>query len=109
MKAYCRYRMRRISRSVFFSCREYVILKELAGHRRDRAFFSIWSMKEALIKANGWSLDEGLAACCAADVFDNDTGRVMPDDGRITGSSVYVVDYGSDYAAALAVEGAWKI
>ena len=82
----------------FFSYREYVILKGLSTRNRESVFFRMWSMKEALIKANGWSLEKGLAECCTAKVFNNDYGRVAD-------SSVCVVDSGSDFAAALAVQG----
>ncbi|NTW64229.1 MAG: 4'-phosphopantetheinyl transferase superfamily protein [Chlorobiaceae bacterium] len=93
-----------IARS-FFSYREYVFLKKLSAPNRDRAFFRMWSIKEALIKAKGWSLEKGLAACCTAGVFDNGFGRVLFDDGLVSESSVSVLDTGSDFAAALAVQG----
>jgi 4'-phosphopantetheinyl transferase len=46
----------------YFSAEEYAILVNLPGREKNRAFIKIWSIKEALIKASGWPLEQGLLA-----------------------------------------------
>jgi 4'-phosphopantetheinyl transferase len=70
----------------------------LADSERERAFFAMWTRKEALAKATG----EGMAA-----IFRDGLGRSTGGDGRWTLAEVNDVP---GYAACVAAEGAgWRL
>ena len=74
------------------SADELTMLADLAQEQRERAFFALWTRKEALAKATG----EGIGA-----VF-RDT---IPDNDALNGWTVTDVDDLFGYAACVAAEG----
>jgi 4'-phosphopantetheinyl transferase len=72
----------------FFSETERDALAALPAHLRLRGFFDCWTRKEAYVKATGVGM-RGLAQADAAG----------------SGWSLYSIDVGPDYAAALAIPG----
>jgi 4'-phosphopantetheinyl transferase len=79
----------------FYSPREYAELESLPDEQRGRAFFQLWTRKEACAKASGRGLSvpfEELA------------------DGPPPGWSLRDLDVGADYAAAVVAEGRdWRL
>ena len=91
----------------FFSKKEAVSLAALQGEERSRTFFRYWTAKEAYIKARGEGLPSGLPK---TEVELDSAGRVVSlrstDPAVDPGEwSVQAIDVGTEYAAALAVEG----
>jgi len=75
----------------FFSPREAALIRRLAEPRRAHTFFTLWTRREALLKATG----DGLAGLDACDL--------NPD--RPTRWQVQDLHVATGYAAALAVQG----
>ncbi len=97
--------------SKVFTPRERTRLAALTGRTRIDAFFAAWTRKEALLKASGKGLSGRPEAIelpeprAGTAVFEADSG-----DGCVSGSwQVWQLPVGSEYAAALAVEGAGAV
>jgi 4'-phosphopantetheinyl transferase len=76
----------------FFSETEREALAALPAHQRLRGFFECWTRKEAYVKATGVGM-RGLAQA----------------DTAAAGWSLYTIDVGPGYVAALAVSGAANV
>ena len=63
--------------SRFFSLKENAFLKNAATEQKLDTFYSIWTKKEALIKAHGKGLGIDLTAFCTADVDSNTWHSIM--------------------------------
>jgi 4'-phosphopantetheinyl transferase len=91
----------------FFSQSEMSELQSLPADQRKRAFFSCWTRKEAYIKAQGMGLTLPL------DSFDVSLSpgqpavlrATRPDSEEAARWTLLSLNVGSDYAAAVAVEG----
>jgi 4'-phosphopantetheinyl transferase len=91
----------------FFSVREVQILNALPEAEKPAAFFRCWTRKEAYIKAIGTGLSHPL------DTFDVTLApgepaallRVARDPESIARWSIFDLEVGAEYAAALAVAG----
>jgi 4'-phosphopantetheinyl transferase len=90
----------------FFSSAEVAALRTLAPEARRRAFYTVWTQKEAFIKAMGDGLSRPL------DSFDVSPQRrargsleTRPDTALGRGFTLLQVDPGPGFAAALACEG----
>ena len=89
----------------FFSSREVSAFNALSSELRVAAFFRCWTRKEAYIKAIGLGLSKAL------DGFDVTLAPEAPpellraDEDDASRWSLSDIDVGSDYAAALVVEG----
>jgi 4'-phosphopantetheinyl transferase len=81
----------------YLSAREQAVIDALAGPAQARAFYRLWSRKEALLKATG----EGLGG------LDRSLDLSSGSDFRRRGTAWYVADLDLQpaYVAALAVEG----
>ena len=80
--------------SQFFSPAEATALRELPGPDRQDAFFRLWVRKEAVAKASGAGLGDGI-------------GHLDVRGDAVAGRwSVTTLDAGPGFAAALAVDGA---
>lgn len=77
----------------FFAPAELDDLRRLAGHERREAFYRLWVRKEAVVKASGAGLGDGISH------LDVRTSRVADR------WSVAPLDIGPDFAAAVAVAG----
>jgi len=91
----------------FFSPREVATLRALPPRPRHEAFFRCWTRKEAYVKArgDGLSLDLKSFDVSLAPVDPPALLATRPDPGEAARWSLYDVDAGPGYAAALAVEG----
>jgi 4'-phosphopantetheinyl transferase len=89
----------------FFSAREAAAIEALPPADRLRAFFRVWTRKEAFLKAQG----HGFSAPLRDFTFSCDaTGRVLwtgPDPAEASRWRLDDVDVGADHAAAVAAEG----
>jgi 4'-phosphopantetheinyl transferase len=89
----------------FFSCVEVDSFNALPGEEQAAAFFRCWTRKEAFIKATGKGLSQSL------DSFDVTLAPALPaalvrvEDDDASRWSMSDIDVGTDYAAALVVEG----
>jgi 4'-phosphopantetheinyl transferase len=92
----------------FFSAQEVQTLLSLPDEMRNRAFFNCWTRKEAYIKARGEGLSMPLDAFDVA-IMPGEPALLMntrPDPAQALQWNLYDLFLGSDYAAALAVQGA---
>ena len=87
----------------FFSPKEYEILSVLPPQQQPLGFFKLWTCKEAYLKATG----EGLAGLQQAEIAIelSELLQITVASQLISGWSLQPLDLGSDYAAAVAVEG----
>ncbi len=87
----------------FFSPKEYEILSVLPPQKQPLGFFQLWTCKEAYLKATG----EGLAGLQQAEIAIelSELLQITVASQLISGWSLQPLDLGSDYAAAVAVEG----
>ena len=91
----------------FLSQRETDVLNALPDQARLKAFFSVWTRKEAYLKATGEGFSVPLNqfdVACEPEV----AGNLLRTRGRSREAvhwSLRYLDAGSSYAAALAVEG----
>ena len=96
----------------FFSAQEVKVLRSLPLHAQPQAFFNCWTRKEAYIKARGEGLsiplnqfDVSLIPGESAKLIES---RVDPDDAQKW--TLQALPMGTQYAAALAVEGSdWDL
>lgn len=90
-----------------FGPREATSILRLDGPARTRAFFRCWTLKEALAKATGWGIPEGLSG------FEVDVVPAAPlrlrscaaGGGRPADWCVREIEPGAGYVGALAVRG----
>jgi 4'-phosphopantetheinyl transferase len=91
----------------FFSKQERALIHALRGVQKYKAFFCIWTQREALLKAGGQGLS-GLAAM-AGDSTNWAAAKSLrclgPNKDRLGGLSVEELDICPGFAAAVAVEG----
>jgi 4'-phosphopantetheinyl transferase len=91
----------------FFSKQERALIHALRGVRKYKAFFRIWTQREALLKAGGQGLS-GLAAM-AGDSMNWAAAKSLrclgPNKDRPSGLSVEELDICPGFAAAVAAEG----
>lgn len=87
----------------FFSPKEYEILSVLPPQQQPLGFFQLWTCKEAYLKATG----EGLTGLQQAEIAIELSQPLQMTIASqfISGWSLQPLDLGSDYAAAVAVEG----
>lgn len=91
----------RLAQSVF-SVEECEVLRMLPFAERERAFYAIWSRKEAYLKGTGAGISAGLAHF---DVSANDDARLIADrscPANIDRWGLHDIDVGVGYSAALA-------
>jgi 4'-phosphopantetheinyl transferase len=91
----------------FFSPREASALAALPAHDQVRAFFACWTRKEAYIKGRGLGLSLPLDAFEVSISPDEQPCLIVPGPGQPPDEkwSLYDIDPGPGYAAALAVAG----
>jgi len=91
----------------FFSAREVEMLHALPEATRTRAFFNCWTRKEAYIKARGEGLSHPLDAFDVS-LIPGEPAALLGTRGdprELARWSLYALDAGDAYAAAVAVEG----
>jgi 4'-phosphopantetheinyl transferase len=91
----------------FFTPRETATLRALPDASRLEAFFNCWTRKEAILKATGQGIKEGVDGV-EVTVAPNEPARVlsMKDDARAAiGWSLHALQPADGYAAALAYPG----
>jgi 4'-phosphopantetheinyl transferase len=86
-----------------FSAAEYAILMNMPGWKKNSAFIRIWSLKEALIKASGWPLEQGLAAFDVAAYCQMNHFEVPFGDNHTFTCITPVFDYICGFTTALAI------
>ena len=89
----------------FFSERELEVLQGLATEARDAAFFSLWTRKEAWLKATGEGISESLAKVEMA-FLPNETPRVLAiagDAGAAADWSLLPLSPTAGFVGALAI------
>ncbi len=96
----------------FFSDREHETLRSLDGHAKTEAFFKLWTLKEAYLKAKGTGLSAALNqfdVLCANETAP--TLTVTHSDPDEAGEwTLRPLSVPAGYAAALAARGAsWKL
>lgn len=91
----------------FFSRRESAALNALPEHEQQKAFFTLWTRKEAYLKARGKGLSGCLRDFDVVPLSDGPPGFFEIHGVREDGVSWLLrdLDAGPGYAAALAVEG----
>ncbi len=89
----------------FFSPREVAAFNALPPELRVNAFFRCWTRKEAYIKAIGLGLSQPLDGFDVTLAPDESPTLLRADRNDASRWSVSDIDVGSDYAAALVVEG----
>jgi 4'-phosphopantetheinyl transferase len=89
----------------FFSAAERVELAALAAHDRRRAFFDCWTRKEAYLKAAGTGLGTPTQDFSVTVRSGSPVELTVPADGGDHRWSLYAIDAGTGYSAAVAVEG----
>jgi 4'-phosphopantetheinyl transferase len=93
----------RIARN-YFSAEEYAILLNLPSWEKNKTFIRIWSIKEALIKASGWSLEHGLIAFDVATQYRMNRFRVPFGDNLTITCITPVFEHICGFATALAIQ-----
>jgi 4'-phosphopantetheinyl transferase len=90
----------------FFSAQEVAALKELSPDRRQKAFFTCWTRKEAYVKARGEGLSIPLDAFSVSlRPEDLPSLKVQGDPKESSRWSLLAIDPDPDYVGAVAVEG----
>ena len=89
----------------FFSSREVSAFNALSSELRVAAFFRCWTRKEAYIKAIGLGLSQPLDGFDVTLAPEAPPALLRTDEGDASRWSLSDIDVGSDYAAALVVEG----
>lgn len=87
----------------YFSAEEYAILVNLPSREKNRAFIKIWSIKEALIKASGWPLEQGLLAFDVAGQYRMNRFEVPFGDNKTLTCITPVFEHLCGYATVLAL------
>lgn len=96
----------------FFSHSEFECLRHLPGDQANRLFFTLWTSKEAYLKAIGTGLSLGLDRCEVLPVPEESAARV-----RLLGENrphenclIRMLSVGPDDVAAVAAEGEdWQV
>ena len=91
----------------FFTPEEAESLRSLPASQRTGAFFTCWTRKEAYLKARGDGITFGLERFAVSLLPDAPPAllRAPFDPAEVDRWTLHALDVGSDYAAALAVEG----
>ncbi|EAW38385.1 4'-phosphopantetheinyl transferase superfamily protein [Lyngbya sp. PCC 8106] len=87
----------------FFRESEYLFLSALEGREKVRAFFQLWTAKEAYLKATG----EGLAGLETVEISlsELESMQKLVVQGKGCSWMLQSLDLGNNYCAAIAVEG----
>jgi 4'-phosphopantetheinyl transferase len=96
----------------FFSDREHDVLASLDGNAKTEAFFRLWTLKEAYLKARGIGLSAPLDAFDVAFSSEPASGESIarPDAGEAGEWKLRSLGVSTGYAAALAAWGAdWRL
>lgn len=89
----------------FFSAAERAELAALPANDRRQAFFDCWTRKEAYLKAVGIGLGIPTQDFSVSVRSGGPVELTVPAEGAVRRWSLYAVDAGTGYAAAVAVEG----
>ena len=89
----------------FFSSAEYAALMQVASPQRVRAFYAIWTHKEALIKATGKGIAGGLSEFDLAIDEAAVPLRACPDADAVRQWRIENISVAENYAAALVSDG----
>jgi len=87
----------------YFSAEEYALVVNLPAWEKNKAFIKLWSIKEALIKASGWSLEHGLLASDVAAQYRMTRFKVQFGETLALTCITPVFDHICGYASALAI------
>ena len=87
----------------YFSAEEYALVVNLPAWEKNKAFIKLWCIKEALIKASGWSLEHGLLASDVAAQYRMTRFNVQFGESLTLTCITPVFDRICGYATALAV------
>ncbi|HWR01257.1 MAG TPA: 4'-phosphopantetheinyl transferase superfamily protein [Chlorobaculum sp.] len=86
----------------YFSPAEQTMLDDLPEPARVQAFFRIWTLKEAVVKASELNLEDGLRSLNLADAHNSSRIDTILGDGRVVSCLSGVLD-APGYASALAM------
>ena len=90
-----------------FSSSESALIRSLAGEQKRKAFFTIWTCKEAFLKANGDGLTKPIDQT-EISLGAGETPQLVSiggDRGQVAGWRLETFQPAADYQAALALEG----
>jgi 4'-phosphopantetheinyl transferase len=87
----------------YFSAEEYGLILNLPAWEKNKAFIKLWSIKEALIKASGWTLEHGLLASDVAAQYRMNRFQVQFGDSLTLTCVTPVFEHICGYATALAI------
>ncbi|MBN1928602.1 MAG: 4'-phosphopantetheinyl transferase superfamily protein [Chlorobiaceae bacterium] len=87
----------------YFSAEEYALVINLPAWEKNKAFIKLWCIKEALIKASGWTLEHGLTAFDVAAQYRMNRFRVPFGDTRTLTCITPVFEHICGYATTLAI------
>lgn len=85
----------------FFTPAEFDALQGIAASRRRRAFFALWTCKEAVVKANGKGLASQLSAFEIGGFSTAKPSVTRADDPVLRRASIGTLNAGPGYAAAV--------
>jgi len=88
----------------YFSAEEYALIINLPAWEKNKAFIKLWCIKEALIKASGWTLEHGLAAFDVATQYRMNRFRVPFGDTHTLTCITPVFEHICGFATALAIQ-----
>jgi 4'-phosphopantetheinyl transferase len=90
----------------FFTLREYQIIRQLQGRKKQQAFFQAWTSKEAYLKAIGEGLGGGLDQIeIDLNTEERKLVKIKGDQQAIINWRLLAIEINDDYLATLAVEG----
>lgn len=87
----------------YFSAEEYALIVNLPAWEKNKAFIKLWCIKEALIKASGWSLEHGLLASDVAAQYRMNRFKVQFGESLALTCITPVFDRICGFATALAI------
>lgn len=94
----------------YFSTREYSALKQLPTEERQKAFFNVWSRKEAFLKAHGQGLSYSLEKV-EVSLATSEPAKfiaIHDENENISEWKLYNLEPAHDFAAAVAIKGELK-
>ena len=96
----------------FFAPKEFERLQQLPENQANRSFFTLWTCKEAYLKAIGTGLSVDLNRCEVLSAPEELVARVrlLGDSGPRRDCLVRILSLGPDYVGAVAAEGeGWRV
>jgi 4'-phosphopantetheinyl transferase len=95
----------------FFAPNEFERLRHVPGDQANRLFFTLWTSKEAYLKAIGTGLSFGLDRCEILPVPDERVARVrLSGESHLENCLIRMLPLGPDYVGAVAAEGEnWRV